>query len=498
LQSGCLPDFRQFPAGTPLAKALIVASDKCVVVGGGISGLAAAFELHRQRIPFVLLESAPRFGGLIRTETCDGFVIDGGADAILTQKPAGVELCRELGLALSPVKTPGTFIARGSSLRQLPEGAVMGIPTDWRAFAATRAFSPAGKLRIAAEYLLPAGPPIDDESIASFIRRRFGNEALEYLGEPLLAGIHGGDAERLSMRALFPRLLDLEQRHGSVIRGFRQMKSVGEARAASPFAALAGGMETLVDALIAALPPDRLMSGACVSAIDPGPRWRVHLTTGATLAAAAVVLAAPPRVAGPLLMRADSVLAGLCGQIHDVSLVTVALGYDRAAVSHPLRGSGFVVPRTERASVSAVTWASSKWNGRAPAHGALLRGYLGGARDPSAIDLDDERLIGKVQEDLRRFLGIKADPMLARVFRWPRAGVQMEVGHRGLMDTIDKRLDRLRGLFISGAGFRGTGIADCVGDARKQALAASRYLIEEKVRASFAAPDLPLHVRRTP
>jgi oxygen-dependent protoporphyrinogen oxidase len=471
------------PAGFPAVcrryaacEALVVAPDKCVVVGGGISGLATAFELHQQRIPFVLLESATRFGGLIRTETCDGFVIDGGADAILTQKPAGVELCRELGLGLSPLKTPGTFIARGSVLRKLPEGAVMGIPTDWRAFATTRAFSPAGKLRIAAESFLPAAPPLDDESIASFIRRRFGNEALAYLGEPLLAGIHGGDAERLSMRALFPRLLDLEERYGSVIRGFRRMKAPGTAKHPSPFGALAGGMERLIDALIAALPPDSLMCGAGVSAINGGPRWRVHLTSGATLDAAAVVLATPPRVAGPLLMQADPVLAALCGQIRDVSLVTVALGYDRSAVSHPLRGSGFVVPRAERASVSAVTWVSSKWTGRAPANRALLRGYLGGARDPSAIDLDDEQLIGKVQEDFRRFLGITGDPMLARVFRWPRAGVQMEVGHLGLMESIDRRLDRLGGLFISGSGFRGSGIADCVGDARRQAIAASRYL----------------------
>jgi oxygen-dependent protoporphyrinogen oxidase len=490
LQSRCLPDFRQFLAGTPIANALAVASDRCVVVGGGISGLVAAFELHKQRIPFVLLESTTRFGGLIRTETCDGFVIDGGADAILTQKPAGVELCGELGLPLSPLKTAGTFIARGGSLRQLPEGGVMGIPTDWRAFATTRAFSPAGKLRMAAEYLLPAGPATDDESIASFIRRRFGSEALQYLGEPLLAGIHGGDAERLSMRALFPRLLDLEQRHGSLIRGLRRMKSPGAAKAASPFGALGGGMETLVNALIGELPPDCLMCGAGVRAVDGGPRWRVHLNSGATLDAAAVVVATPPRIAVPLLIHADRVLAGLCGQIRDVSLVTVALGYDRAAVSHPLRGTGFVVPRTEHASVSAVTWVSSKWNDRAPANRALLRGYLGGARDPGAIDLDDEKLIANVQADFRRFLGITSEPILARVFRWLHAGVQMEVGHRGLMDNIDERLGRLPGLFISSAGFRGVGIADCVADARKQAMAASRYLTEAKPAGEAEKSDV--------
>lgn len=491
----CLPVFRQVCGGTPIALRPDVARGTCVVVGGGVSGLTAAYELHKQGIPFLLLESAPRVGGLIRTEAIDGFVIDAGPDAILTQKPAGAGLCGELGLQLSAPKTTGTFIVREGSLRRLPEGAVFGIPADWRAFASTRAFSTSGKIRMAAEYLIPPTSAGRDESIASFIRRRFGNEALRYLGEPLLAGIHGGDAECLSMRALFPRLLDLEQRHGSVIKAFRRMKQPGATKAVSPFGALAGGMETLVGALVTALPPDRVMYGARVRAIQHGHPWRIHLHSGATLDAAAVVLATPPRMTAPLLLDSDPLLAGLCRQIRDVSLVTVALGYQRQVVRHPLQGTGFVVPRTELASVSAVTWVSSKWHDRAPDDRVLLRGYLGGARDPGAIDRDDEALVANVQHDVHRFLGISAEPMLARVFRWPHAGVQLEVGHADLMALIDSRLSRLAGLFISAAGFRGVGIADCVADARKQAQAAC-VLVAEKPAVDAEKSDAMLVAHR--
>jgi protoporphyrinogen/coproporphyrinogen III oxidase len=197
---------------------------ECVIVGGGISGLAAAHELQRQRIPFVLVERASRFGGVIRTEHVDGFVVDAGADALLTQKRAGIALCEELGVALSPARSTRSFVAHRGRLRALPEAGVFGIPTDWRAFARSRAFSTAGKIRMAGEYFLPPAVSNGDESIASFITRRFGGEALRRLGDPLLAGIHGGDAERLSMRALFPRFLDLERTDGSVIRGLRRLR----------------------------------------------------------------------------------------------------------------------------------------------------------------------------------------------------------------------------------------------------------------------------------
>ena len=456
----------------------------CVIVGGGISGLAAAYELHASKVPFLLVESAHRFGGLIRTETIDEFVIDAGPDAILTQKPGGVALCRTLGVELSPVKSPGTFIARRDALRLLPEAGMFGIPTDWRGFARTRAFSTVGKFRMAAEYFLPPlrpAPARNDESIASFVARRFGLEAMETIGEPLMAGIHGGSAARLSMRALFPRVLDFEQRDGSVIRGIRRARRHSGAQQ-SPFASVRGGTEALVTALVDAMPRESLIRGIEVRAIERASHWRIHLSNGDCLQAPAVLIATPPRVVKRLLVDAEPVLSELCGRVRDVSLVTVSLGYDKRAVRHPLAGSGFVVPASERAHVTAVTWIRPKWPDRAPAECVLLRAFLGGARDAGAIDRSDTELIGSVRDDFRRYPADYRSTQVARVFRWPHAGPQLDVGHLELMDGVSARLHDTPGLFLSAAGFRGVGIADCVADARAQAAAAAAYCAAQTVR----------------
>src|SRR4051794_2012776 len=244
------------------------------IIGGGMSGLAAAYELARRGVPFVLLEAATSLGGVVKTERVNGFTIDAGPDALMTQKPAAIELCRELGIGhrLRPQADRGTFLVRGGVLRALPEASVFGIPTDWRPFVTTRAFSLRGKLRMAAEYFLPARPAAGDESIASFMRRRFGGEAVEYLADPLLAGIHGGDAQRLSMQALFPRFLDIERRHGSLIRGFRSAATGRTGPPPPPFVAPLGGLPEMVDALIAPLPAALGRTRVCAAALAPPGR----------------------------------------------------------------------------------------------------------------------------------------------------------------------------------------------------------------------------------
>jgi len=467
---------------------------ECAIVGGGISGLAAAYELHSRGIPFVLIEGAARYGGLIRTERVDGFVVDAGPDALLTYKPAGVALCRELGITLSPARSTRAFVAHRGRLRALPEAGVFGIPTDWKAFARSRAFSAVGKLRMAGEYVLPPVPALadGDESIASFIERRFGREALQRLGEPLLAGIHGGDAARLSMRALFPRFLDLERTDGSVIRGLRRLRHETVTSPPAPFVSVCGGTEALVKALVRSLPDASLIADVAVQGLEQGSEWRVHLANGAHVEAAAVLLATPPRVIAGLVHRVDPVLSALCGRVRDVSLVTVALGYKRDAVRHPLSGSGFVVPRSEGATVTAMTWMSSKWSGRAPEDGVLLRASVGGARDPHATDWADADIIACVREDVRRYLQVSSAPVFSRVYRMPHAGVQLDVGHLSLIREAEARAARLPGLFISAAGFRGVGLADCVGDARTQAIAVARY-----TRSRVVAPGATEKPSRT-
>ena len=450
---------------------------RIVIVGGGISGLAAAYELTRRGVPFLLLEASPRLGGVVRTEQVGGFVIDAGPDALLTQKPAAIELCHELGIGdrLRPQQHRGTFLVRNGMLRSLPETSVFGIPVDWTPFVTTRAISLRGKVRMAAEYLRPGRPRDEDESIASFMGRRFGREAVDRLADPLLAGIHGGDANRLSMQALFPRFLEMERRYGSLIRGFQATARQRTRPAAAPFIAPLGGLRELVDALVGALPPASLRTGVRVDRIEAagGQGYHLDLGDGDTVTADAVLLATPPRVTTLMVRGLDPFLAAACARIPAVSSVTVALGYPKRAVRHPLAGTGFVVPRSEAMSVGAVTWVSSKWEGRAPSDHVLLRAYLGGARDPGAIDLPDATILRRAHGDVSRLLGIAGEPMLARVYRWRDANAQQEVGHPALMARIEDHLIAHPGLFVSAAGFRGSGIADCVADGRRQAALAA-------------------------
>lgn len=492
-----MPDeFVTLRRGTTLATCPVVKVG-CVIVGGGISGLVAAYELHCRRIPFVLVEKAARYGGVIRTEHIDGFVVDAGPDALLTQKPAGIALCRELGVELAPARSTRAFIANNGRLRALPEAGVFGIPTDWKSFAASRALSVSGKFRMAAEYFLPPAAAGGDESIASFMRRRFGREALERLGEPLLAGIHGGDAAQLSMRALFPRFLDFERTDRSVIRGLRRLRRECKQAQASPFVSVRGGTEALVRALVASLPPLSLVSEVGVSSLEWRGDWRVHLATGRHIDAPAVLLAAPARTIADLVHRVDRALSALFAGMRDVPLATVALGYARDAIRHPLAGSGFVVTQGDGAAANAVTWMSSKWMDRAPAGGVLLRATVGGARNPSALSWPNEDLIARVRDDLRRYLGVSAAPLFTRAYRMPHAGVQMDVGHHHTMEKVQGRLDELHGLFVSAAGIRGVGIADCAGDARTQAAAAAEYIrCREKPHACTAGgPADPIAIR---
>jgi oxygen-dependent protoporphyrinogen oxidase len=331
---------------------------------------------------------------------------------------------------------------------------------------------------MAAEYFLPPSParPGADESIASFIARRFGREALERLGEPLLAGIHGGDADRLSMRALFPRFIDLEQSDGSVIRGLRRLRPKSAGVPPAPFVSIRGGTNTLVNALVGSLPPASLMADVSVTALEWRGGWRVHLTTGRHLDVPAVLLATPPRAIANLVEHVDAELSGLFAYLKDVSLITVALGYRCYDGNLPLAGSGFVVPKSEHATVNAVTWVSSKWTERAPGDHILLRASVGGARNPNASLWSNTDILTRVREDVRRYLGVSCAPVFSRVYRMPHAGVLLEVGHLDLVEKIQARLDASSGLFVSAAGVRGVGIADCVGDARAQAVAMAEYV----------------------
>ncbi len=455
-----------------------------IVVGGGIAGLAAAYELHARGVPFLLLERAQRPGGVVVTDRVGGFTIDAGPDALLIQKRAAVELCREIGLGsrLMPTNPPRTaFIMRDGRLHPLPESSVLGIPRNVSALATTRLFSLTGKARMAAELLVPAARVNGDESIGSFMSRRFGHEVVTYLAEPLLAGIHAGDVDRLSMHGLFPRFVEAERKYGSVLRAFRQLRQPKSRSGDGAFYSLPSGLAELVDALVARLPAESLRFGVPVEHVvqdgaADGPIYRVQTPEG-EFAARSLVLTVPAYVAGAVLDRLDPELASLCGQAHYASSATVALGYRREDIAHPLLGSGFVVPRVEKTTIMAASWVSSKWPHRAPAGHVLLRAFIGGARDPGAMERSDEELIEAAARELGRILGVSTPPLLARLYRWDRANAQHDVGHLERMAAIERRLERSPGLFVTGSGFRGVGIPDCVADARVTAAHAAETVL---------------------
>jgi oxygen-dependent protoporphyrinogen oxidase len=324
-----------------------------------------------------------------------------------------------------------------------------------------------------------------DESIGAFIGRRFGREAATYLGEPLLAGIHAGDVDRLSVRALFPQFVEAERAHGSLLRAFRRRSQPGAGNMDGAFRSLPGGLSEMVDALVRALPAGSVRMGVTVTGIRDQSSVVSHPSSGFVLEtigsppidARAVILAAPAFVTGAVTREYDADLSRLCGEIPYASSAAVVLAFARDAVGHPLNGSGFVVPRVEGTGILATSWLSSKWPHRAPDDRVLLRAFVGGARDPQALERTDRELVAQSLAALTPLLGIRAQPLLSRVYRWERANAQHEVGHLARMAAIERTLVRHPGLYLTGSGFRGVGIPDCIVDARATATAVVTSLI---------------------
>jgi oxygen-dependent protoporphyrinogen oxidase len=486
-----------------------------VIVGGGIAGLAAAYELSRRGVSCVVLERAARAGGVIFSEVVDGFTIDGGPDSLLVQKPAAIALCQEIGLGdrLVPTNPPRlAYIQRAGRLHALPAASVLGIPTRVGPFVRSSLFSWQGKLRMGAELFIPRRKGDDaDESIGAFIGRRFGREAVTYLGEPLLAGIHAGDVDRLSVRALFPQFVEAERAHGSLLRAFRRRSQPGAGNVDGAFRSLPGGLSEMVDALVRALPAGSVRLGVTVTGIrdqssvisrqssvvshqssvvsHQSSRFVLDTIGSPPIEARAVILAAPAFVTGAVTREYDAELSRLCGEIPYASSAAVVLAFGRDAVGHPLNGSGFVVPRVEGTGILATSWLSSKWPHRAPDDRVLLRAFVGGARDPQALERTDPELVAQSLAALTPLLGIRAQPLLARVYRWERANAQHEVGHLARMAAIERTLLRHPGLYLTGSGFRGVGIPDCIADARATAKAVADLAVGRRQSPVSVAID---------
>ena len=446
------------------------------VIGGGIAGLSAAHALHQQGVTFVLIEAADRWGGVIRTERAAGFLLEGGPDTILAAKPDGVELCRGLGLADRIVPTDprlaAVFVLRRGRLHRLPEGMVLGVPTRFWPLLRSGLFGWGGKARMALEPWLPVRRPAADESIAAFVAARLGREALEVIGEPLLAGIHAGDPARLSIRAAFPRLYEAGSRPPGIIRGMRAARRAQAEAGAAGFVSLAGGLGEMVDALVAGLPASALMSRTPARGVRREGSGFVVEAEDDRIEARVVLVALPPPRAAPLVAGLSAAAARILAGVPFASTATVLLGYRRADVAHPLDGYGLIVPRGEGLRTTALTFSSKKLPGRAPEGHVLLRAFLGGVHDPKVLAQDDAALADTVEREMRPLLGITGAPALSRVYRWPEATPQMEVGHLERIAELDGHLRSVPGLLLTGAGLRATGIPDVIADATRTAAAA--------------------------
>jgi oxygen-dependent protoporphyrinogen oxidase len=475
------------------------------VVGGGISGLAAAHravELAQERalpLELTVLEARDRLGGTIETERTDGFVIEAGPDSFISEKPWALALCRRLGLEGRLLGTDDrhrrTFVWFGGHLHPLPDGFQLLAPTKLTPFIGSSLFSWPGKLRMALEMARPRGggwmPRASDadESLGSFVRRRLGAEALERVAQPLVAGIYTADPDELSLAATMPRFLELERRERSVVlalwRAGRRTPAEGVSGARwSLFVTLRGGMGELVDALAARLPPGTVALEQRVSGIERvGAGWRVSHASGDGVGADAVILASEAPATSRLLRYVDPAVAALLADVPYASSATIALAYRRADIPHPLDGFGFVVPRIERRALLACTFSSVKYPGRAPDGMTLLRCFVGGALDEAMLTRSDDDLTATARAELRQALGVSAEPVLTRVRRWPRAMPQYRVGHLDRVEAIERALARLPRLAVAGSGYRGVGIADCV---RSGEMAAAHAL-------GLSADDVSLH-----
>ena len=462
---------------------------KTVIVGGGIAGLATAFYLQEcGHTDFTLLECSPHWGGKITSACEDGFLVEGGPDSFITQKAAAMDLCTRLGLAdqfvgSSTGKNATTYVWSRGRLHPIPEGMMLMAPTMVLPFLRSRLISWPGKLRMGMEVLVPTQHSNADESLASFVRRRLGREALNKIAGPLMGGIHAADPEKLSLRSTFPMFQEMERKHGSLLRGMMKRPKHRTAPGAKPspmFMSLRGGLQQLSDALIARFPRQALRPGCCVLAVSPeAGRYKVCLGDGGCIVADDIVFATPSYVTADLVQQIDPLLASRMREIRYVSTATVSLGFKRSEIAHPLRGAGFIVPRSEGRKITACSWSSEKFAHRAPDDSVLLRVFIGGDLAEHLAEQDETALIAMAREELKTILGITATPVLAKAYRWHKANPQYDLGHALRVTEIERMLIHLPGLHLAGAAYRGSGIPDCIQSGMRAAQS-----ITERIHAS--------------
>ncbi len=449
---------------------------RIAIIGGGIAGLSAAFYLEKARrcgasLQWALFEKSDRLGGVIQTERRDGFVLEAGPDSFLTAKPEAARLCQELGIGDQLISSNDaerkTYILVKGKLVAIPQGLEFMVPTRVWPMATTPLFSFKTKLRLARELFLRARKNAGDESVGEFVRRHFGQEMVDRVAEPLLAGVYGGNAEHLSIRAVLPRFAEMEREHGSLVRATLKAKAKAQAQPGGKpqplFTSLKNGMQQMVEALVAALPQPSIRLQQQNLFVRPvNDDWQIE-SAGIPERFQEVLLAVPaPSAAGVLRQFHPVLIAGLA-RIQYTSSVAVALAYDQADLPP---GHGFLVPRSEGRKIMACTFVHKKFSHRAPEGKKMLRCFFSSSRMPDLLTHSDEALQQIARQEIKEILGLNAEPRFARTFRWDRAMAQYETGHLERVAEMEKILAEVPGFHIIGNSFYGIGVPDCIKSAR--------------------------------
>jgi oxygen-dependent protoporphyrinogen oxidase len=461
---------------------------RIAIIGGGISGLSAAYTLEEKRqsgtpVQYSLFESSPRLGGVLLTDRVDGCLIEAGADSFLTEKPWAADLCRKVGLGDQLIGSNDadrkTYILVKGKLVELPDGLMFMVATKIMPTLRSPLFSVRTKLRMAAEWFHQPHKAVEDETVAQMVERHYGPEMVELLADPLLSGVYGGEASQLSARAVLPRFTDMESKHGSlgraVLSASRKMGAVATTPPRPVFSSLKNGMQQMVSALVAKLDARSLLTSAPVQSLIPQDNGWTVCAGYQTDHFDAIIIATPAQAAASVLASADDDLSRELGEIRYSSSVTVTLGYDEKVRASLPPGFGFLVPRGAGHRMLAATFVHNKFSYRAPANRALIRCFLGGTRDEEILQASEEEILRIVRGELRQIISLNAEPLFARVYKWKSAMAQYVVGHLERLQRIEALRQKLHGLALAGNGYGGIGVPDCV---RSGAEAAGKILAE--------------------
>jgi protoporphyrinogen/coproporphyrinogen III oxidase len=454
------------------------AVNNVVVVGGGVAGLAAAHALQTAGRPYTLIEASDRFGGLVQTVEQDGCRIEFGPDAFITRKPWAYDLAQALGLAGEMVGVQDTreriYVLVEGRLEPLPEGLRLLVPTKFGPFWASNLLSTAGKLRLLADLVIPKKVDNHDESLAEFVTRRMGREALERLADPLLGGVYNAEMDRQSILATFPQYRVLEAKHGSLIRGMRAAAAKAQAPDKPVLVSFREGMGQFIRTLAASLTGDLRLNtrvktvtentGTNGVTLSSAGHYRVLLDDGEVLEAQGLVMATPANVTAHLVRAVATDTSALLDEIRYEGVGSVALAYRVGDIPRPLDAYGIVIPSTENRDIDGMQWSSSKWDDRAPEGVALVRVFFGGPHTRYMLDEPDEALLARVRDELLSILGITADPLHTTIGRWHDAYPQYDVGHKDLVDKIMR--SRPKGLMLAGNAYYGVGLPDTINSAQ--------------------------------